>query len=79
MFTASWNPEATYDAYDRDIAFVTFYFEEPNIFEYFRQARMTTVNFISQVGGLMGLCLGFSFVSAIELFFWFTYRMGRNC
>jgi hypothetical protein len=24
-----------------------------------REARMTVVNFISQVGGLMGLCLGF--------------------
>ncbi len=39
---------------------------------------MSWIQFISQVGGLMGLCLGFSFVSAIELFYWFTYRMGRN-
>ena len=31
-----------------------------------------------KVGGLMGLCLGFSFLSVIEVVYWFTYRMGRN-
>ena len=32
----------------------------------------------SKVGGLMGLCLGFSFLSFIELVYWFTYRMAIN-
>ena len=39
---------------------------------------MTVENFISQVGGLMGLCLGFSFLSAIELIYWFTFRLSIN-
>ena len=39
---------------------------------------MTKIGYISQVGGLMGLCLGFSFLSIIELIYWFTYRLGRN-
>ena len=26
----------------------------------------------------MGLCLGFSFLSLIEMVYWFTYRMARN-
>ena len=26
----------------------------------------------------MGLCLGFSFLSLIEMVYWFTYRMVRN-
>ena len=39
---------------------------------------MTIKNYISQVGGLMGLCLGFSFLSAIELIYWFTYRLLKN-
>ena len=43
-----------------------------------REARMTMINYISQVGGLMGLCLGFSFLSAVELVYWFTYRLGQN-
>ena len=49
-----------------------------NRFKFLREARMTPVGFISQVGGLMGLCLGFSLLSFIELVYWFTYRMGKN-
>ena len=30
------NGEDTYDAYEEDIAFATFYFEEPTVFEYTR-------------------------------------------
>ena len=36
----------------------------------------TTFNF--QVGGLMGLCLGFSFLSFVELAYWLTFRLWRN-
>ena len=39
---------------------------------------MTINNCISLVGGLMGLCLGFSFLSAIELIYWFTFRLIKN-
>ena len=31
-----------------------------------------------QFGGLMGLCLGFSFLSFIEVIYWLTYRVARN-
>ena len=30
------------------------------------------------MGGLMGLCLGFSLLSFIELIYWATYRVARN-
>ena len=71
--------DPTYDAYERDIAVVTFFFEkEGSVFEYIREARMTPVAFMSQVGGLMGLCLGFSFLSLVELVYWVTFRMARN-
>ena len=43
-----------------------------------REAKMTVKNYIAQVGGLMGLCLGFSLLSAIELFYWFTFRLFSN-
>ena len=68
----------TYDAYERDIAVASFYFKEPAVLEFSREARMTQTGFIAQVGGLMGLCLGFSFLSLIELFYWATYRMASN-
>ena len=33
---------------------------------------------ISQMGGLMGLCMGFSLLSFIEIVYWVTYRLARN-
>jgi len=39
---------------------------------------MTVVDYISQMGGLLGLFIGFSFISGIELVYWMTIRMGRN-
>ncbi len=34
-----------------------------------------TVSFLAAVGGLIGLCTGFSILSLMEVLYWFTYRM----
>ena len=39
---------------------------------------MTVIDFISSVGGLFGLCLGFSLISFFEIVYWFVIRLGRN-
>ena len=78
VFSVSTAASPEYDAFERDIAVVTFYFESAEIFEFSRDARLTWVGFISQIGGLMGLCLGFSFISGVEILFWFTYRLAKN-
>lgn len=67
-----------YDAYQKDIAMVTFFFETSTVFEYRRDERMTLVGYISQLGGLLGLFMGFSFISAFEIFYWFIIRFTRN-
>ena len=46
--------------------------------EYERRLRMTVVGFISSIGGLFGLCLGFSLVSLYEIFYWFVVKLGRR-
>ena len=71
-------PDNTYDAYEKDIATVTFFFDSPTAFVYERKARMTWVDFISQMGGLFGLCMGFSLISFIEIGYWLTIRMAKN-
>ena len=68
----------TYDAFEKDIAVVNFYFDKSNILEFKRSLRMTVTDYISQMGGLLGLGLGFSFVSAIEIFYWITITLLRN-
>ena len=42
--------------------------------EFERSRRMTWLDFISNLGGLCGLCLGISFVSMIELVYWFLLQ-----
>ena len=68
----------TYNAYDYDIAIVEFYFDKSSVLQFTRQARMTLVDYISQMGGLLGLFIGFSFISGVEIVYWFTIRLARN-
>ena len=39
---------------------------------------MTWIGFFSQMGGLLGLCLGFSLLSGVELIYWFIIVLFRN-
>lgn len=68
-----------YNAYEKDIAVVSFYFGEPTVFEYHRKPTLTWVGFFSQMGGLLGLCLGFSIASMVEVVYWFGFRMWISC
>ena len=68
----------TYDAYHDDIAVATFYFDSPTSSHYMRDARMTVIDFISQLGGLAGVCIGMSLMSLVELIYWFTIRLITN-
>ena len=72
------NAGKTYDAYQKDFATVQIYFESPTVFQFFRRARMTWTDFLSQIGGLLGLCIGFSFCSLVEIIYWFTIRLSIN-
>ena len=47
----------TYDAFSNDIGVVNFYFASPTSFQYERDERLTTIDFTSQVGSLMGICI----------------------
>ena len=78
VFSASLENNSKYDAYEKDIAMVTFFLETPTLFEYTREERMMLIQYISQIGGLLGLCLGFSFISGVEIIYWMTIRLLRN-
>ena len=62
-------------AYEKDIALVNFYFDSSTVIQYYRERRLTFTSFLSQIGGLLGLCLGFSMVSIVELIYWIFYRI----
>merc|ERR1711971_464581 len=67
-----------YNAWEEDIAVVNIFFGEETIMELERAIRMSPVEFISSLGGLFGLCLGFSITSFFEIIYWFTIALSRN-
>ena len=68
----------TYDAFDNDIAMVDIYFEREVTQQLKRSQKMTAEDYWSAVGGNCGLGIGFSFISAVEIIYWFTIRFWQN-
>jgi len=64
----------SYDAYEKDIALLHIYFKRSTVLQLGNQPTMTWVDFFSQVGGLLGLCIGISIVTFIELV-WLCLRI----
>ena len=71
VFTTADN---NYDAFDSDIAALHIYFRRSTVFQLGTQPTMTWIDFMSQVGGLLGLCIGVSIVTVIELV-WLCLRV----
>ena len=67
----------SYDAYDKDIALLHIYFKRSTVFQLGSQPTMTWIDFLSQVGGLLGLCIGISIVTFIELV-WLCLRLAAQ-
>ena len=84
------NQYGLYNAYERDIAVVNIFFGDTTaigithvniminikmyFLEYQKDLRMTTSDFISNIGGLFGLFLGCSFISFFEIFYWVVIK-----
>ena len=73
-----------YNAWEEDIAVVNIFFGKDTVMgeinmishiiiifpELERSIRMGPVDFAASLGGLFGLCLGFSIISFIEIIYW---------
>lgn len=53
----------------KNIATVTLFIRDPFAERIVTSQKVTAISFISDVGGLLGLFMGFSFVSAVEILF----------
>ena len=62
-----------YETLQTDIATVEIYFKTASIMEIQQAQRMSWLDFISNVGGLLGLLLGMGFISVFEIL-WFTIK-----
>ena len=56
-----------------NLAMVHVMIQSPYVTKIRRDVAMTFTTFIANSGGLLGLCIGFSFMSGIEIIFYFCY------
>ena len=69
--------EHKYDAYEKDIASVEIFFDVPSVILFNSEQRQTWISFFSSIGGILGLCIGVSIVSFVEII-WFCFQIGKS-
>ena len=67
-----------YDAFEEDIAVLNVFFGNSFGTQYKTVLRMTNIEFLSLVGGNIGLAMGISLLSIVELIYWFTVKLFFN-
>jgi len=61
--------------YARDnLVKVSVYIKDPYVSKYITEEKITEIAFVGTVGGVLGLFLGFSFVSAVEICYVFRFK-----
>jgi len=58
-----------------DISIATFYFPRHTALELVKTPKMSIIDFLSQVGGILGLCVGISLISAMEFMYWLSIKI----
>ena len=54
----------------QNLALIHVMVQSPYVTKIKRDVAMSFVTFVANSGGLLGLCIGFSFISAVELLYW---------
>ncbi|PNF17623.1 hypothetical protein B7P43_G07373 [Cryptotermes secundus] len=60
---------------EKDLTVVHLYFTETQFFSYYKTEIFGLSEFLSSTGGLLGLFIGFSFLSAVEVLYFATVRL----
>ena len=75
MFPSLLKENPFYDAFEKDIGILRIFFSEKKILKYVTKNRMSNFDFLSQIGGSLGLAMGISIISVIEIIYWFAFRL----
>jgi hypothetical protein len=51
------------------------YIKDPYVSKYVTEEKITEISFVGGVGGILGLFLGFSFISSVEVFYVFCCKL----
>ena len=58
----------------QNLAKVTIYIKDPYVSKYVTEEKITEIAFVGTVGGVLGLFMGFSFISAVEIIYVFCIK-----
>jgi hypothetical protein len=50
------------------------YIKDPYVAKYVTEEKITIISFVGRVGGILGLFLGFSFISSVEVAYFLGYK-----
>ena len=78
MFKSDLETHPTYNAFEKDIGIVNVFFGKSYSTKYVKKNRLTGLDFLAQVGGAVGLAMGISIVSVVEIVYWLTIRLIRS-
>jgi hypothetical protein len=67
-----------YDAFVKDIAVIKVFFDSSTVMQFRSKPSQTWTDYFSSVGGALGLCIGLSIMTVIEIV-WLICRMGGFC
>ena len=74
IFSSKLISNPNYDAFEKDIGMINVFFEKSHIPRYVRVNRMSTFDFVAQIGGSLGLFMGISLISIVEIIYWLLLR-----
>ena len=75
LFAAKVKMNPNYNAFEKDIGVVNVFFAKEHVPKYMKANRWSIFDFMSQIGGSLGLFMGISFISVAEIFYWFIFRL----
>jgi hypothetical protein len=59
----------------QNIAKISIYIKDPYVSKYVTEEKITEIAFVGTIGGVLGLFMGFSFISAVEILYIFCFKM----
>ena len=75
IFTAKLKMNPSYNAFEKDIGIVNVFFAKEDVPKYMKANRWSIFDFLSQIGGSLGLFMGISAISVAEVFYWLIFRL----
>ena len=78
IFAAKVKMNPHYNAFEKDIGIINIFFAEEHVPMYMKVNRWSIFDFLSQIGGSLGLFMGISAISIAEVFYWIIFRLLRK-